>query len=71
MANLLPDAYLLGLIGLLSIAAVAVARQILRVRGEELILSRLGGKDKGGDDPLDAASLYGLGACFAGAKGGD
>jgi Flp pilus assembly protein TadD len=60
MANLLPDAYLLGLIGLLSIAAVAVARQILRVRGDELILSRLGGKDKAGDSPSDAASLYEL-----------
>jgi tetratricopeptide (TPR) repeat protein len=60
MANLLPDAYLLGLIGLLSIAAVAVARQILRVRGDELILSRLGGKDKAGDSSLDAASLYEL-----------
>ncbi|MFN6339097.1 MAG: tetratricopeptide repeat protein [Cyanobacteriota bacterium] len=60
MADLLPDAYLLGLIGLLSIAAVAVARQILRVRGEELILSRLGGQDTQGADPLDAASLYEL-----------
>ena len=60
MADLLPDAYLLGLIGLLSIAAVAVGRQILRVRGEELTLARLGGKEKGSDAPLDAASLYEL-----------
>ena len=60
MADLLPDAYLLGLIGLLGIAAVAVARQILRVRGDERILARLGGNTKAGGDPLDSASLYEL-----------
>lgn len=60
MADLLPDAYLLGLIGLLAIAAVVVARQILRVRGDELILSRLGGTKKADGNPQDAASLYEL-----------
>lgn len=60
MADFLPDAYLLGLIGLLGIAAVAVARQILRVRGDERILSRLGGNAKAGGGPQDAASLYEL-----------
>ncbi|MFN9546328.1 MAG: tetratricopeptide repeat protein [Cyanobacteriota bacterium] len=60
MADLLPDAYLLGLIGLLAIAAVVVARQILRVRGDEVILSRLGGTKKADGTPQDAASLYEL-----------
>jgi tetratricopeptide (TPR) repeat protein len=60
MADLLPDAYLLGLIGLLAIAAVAVARQILRVRADELTLSRLGDNKKADSSSLDAASLYEL-----------
>lgn len=60
MADLLPDAYLLGLIGLLAVAAVAVARQILRVRADELTLSRLGDTKAQGANPLDAASLYEL-----------
>jgi tetratricopeptide (TPR) repeat protein len=41
MPDILPDAYLLGLIGLLAIAAVAVGRQILRVRADELTLYEL------------------------------
>lgn len=60
MADMLPDAYLLGLIGLLAIAAVAVARQILLVRADELTLSRLGGNKKADTSSLDAASLYEL-----------
>lgn len=60
MLDMLPDAYLLGLIGLLAIAAVAVARQILRVRADELTLSRLGGNQKAANSALDAASLYEL-----------
>lgn len=60
MLDMLPDAYLLGLIGLLAIAAVAVARQILRVRADELTLSRLGGNQKAASSALDAASLYEL-----------
>lgn len=60
MADFLPDAYLLGLIGLLAIAAVVVARQILKVRGDEVILSRLGGTKKADGSSLEAASLYEL-----------
>jgi len=60
MADFLPDAYLLGLIGLLAIAAVVVARQILKVRREEVILSRLGGARSAEGNALDAASLYEL-----------
>ena len=33
--NLLPQTYLLGLVGLLAIAAVVVGRQLLRVRRDE------------------------------------
>lgn len=60
MLDILPDAYLIGLIGLLAIAAVAVGRQILRVRADELTLSRLGGSKKADSSSLDAASLYEL-----------
>lgn len=60
MADMLPDAYLLGLIGLLAIAAVAVGRQILRVRSDELTLARLGDNQKADSSSLDAASLYEL-----------
>lgn len=58
MVDLLPDAYLLGLIGLLAIAAVAVGRQILRVRADERTLARLGGNTKAQSSSMDAASLY-------------
>jgi len=59
MNELLPQAYLIGLIGLLGGAAVLVGRQILRVRRDEQTLARLGGgpKDK---TPKDAAGLYEL-----------
>jgi hypothetical protein len=60
MADLLPNAYLLGLIGLLAIAAVVVARQIFKVRGDEVILSRLGGTTKADGSLQDAANLYEL-----------
>jgi Flp pilus assembly protein TadD len=60
MADLLPDAYLLGLIALLGIAAVVVARQILKVRGDERILARLGSPTKAGGQSMDAASFYEL-----------
>ena len=62
MRELLPQAYLLGLIGLLTVAAVAVGRQILRVRRDEAALARLGGNDGPGGRPSDAAGLYELGS---------
>ena len=40
----LPQAYLLGLIGLLSIVAVVVGRQVLRVRRQENQLFDLSSK---------------------------
>lgn len=58
MDSLLPQAYLIGLILLLAGAAVVVARQILRVRRDELALSRLLTKDS--SKPSDAAGLYEL-----------
>ena len=39
--NLLPQTYLLGLAGLLAIAAVVVGRQLLRVRRDESQLQQL------------------------------
>jgi tetratricopeptide (TPR) repeat protein len=58
MESLLPQAYLIGLIVLLAGAAVVVARQILRVRRDELALSRFDGK--GGIKPSDTSELYEL-----------
>lgn len=60
MLDLLPQAYLIGLIVLLGGAAVVVGRQILRVRRDELALARLGGGGREGDSPRDAAGLYEL-----------
>jgi tetratricopeptide (TPR) repeat protein len=60
MNDLLPQAYLIGLIVLLGAAAVLVARQILRVRRDELALARLGGEGKAEGKPRDAAGLYEL-----------
>ena len=57
MDALLPQAYLIGLVVLLAGAAVVVARQILRVRRDELALSRFDGN---GNKPSDAAGLYEL-----------
>ncbi len=59
MNDLLPQAYLLGLIALLGIAAVVVGRQILRVRSDELAMARLGGNDKA-SPPRDVTTLYEL-----------
>jgi tetratricopeptide (TPR) repeat protein len=60
MNDLLPQAYLIGLIVLLGGAAFVVARQILRVRRDETALVRLGGG--GGSDalPSDPGTLYEL-----------
>ena len=59
MEELLPQAYLIGLIVLLGGAAFVVGRQILRVRSDELALFRLGGNDAG-SRPKDASGLYEL-----------
>lgn len=58
MESLLPQAYLIGLVVLLAVAAVAVGRQIWRVRGDEVTLARL--ERKSPEQPGDAASLYEL-----------
>lgn len=58
MDSLLPQTYLIGLVVLLGVAAVAVGRQIWRVRGDELTLARL--ERQGADQASDAASLYEL-----------
>ncbi len=58
MDTLLPQAYLLGLVAILVVAAVVVGRQIWLVRRDELTLARLepqAGRDGGG-----ASSLYEL-----------
>lgn len=58
MDNLLPQAYLFGLVAILLVVAVVVGRQIWRVRRDELTLARL---ERPGDGPSgDAASLYTL-----------
>ena len=43
----LPQAYLIGLLVILGAAAVLVARQILRVRSDEVALIRLENASKG------------------------
>ena len=60
METLLPQAYLIGLVVLLGVAAVVVARQIWRVRGDEATLARL--ERQGEGQSRDAASLYELGS---------
>ena len=60
MDAFLPQAYLIGLIVLLGVAAVVVARQIWRVRADEVTLAKLERKD--GPKPSDAATLYELGS---------
>ena len=54
----LPQAYLIGLLVILGAAAVLVARQILRVRSDEVALIRLENASKG--DEQSAADLYEL-----------
>ena len=56
----LPQAYLGGLLVLLSIAAVVVGRQILRVRRDEAALARLEAETRQG--ARSAADLYELGS---------
>ena len=60
MDAFLPQAYLIGLIVLLGVAAVVVARQIWRVRTDEVTLAKLERND--GPKPSDAAALYELGS---------
>ena len=60
MQELLPQAYLIGLIVLLGAAAVLVGRQILRVRKDEQALARLGSAGPGGAPPTDSVGLYEL-----------
>ena len=59
MNDLLPQAYLVGLIALLGGAAFVVGRQILRVRRDEQTLARLGGGPRD-QSPKDVAGLYEL-----------
>ena len=54
----LPQAYLIGLLVILGAAAVLVARQILRVRSDEVALIRLENASKTGEQT--AADLYEL-----------
>ena len=58
MDGLLPQTYLLGLIGLLAIVAVVVGRQLLRVRKDELNLIQL--EQDGAAASKDAGQLYEL-----------
>ena len=58
--NLLPQTYLLGLVGLLSIAAVVVGRQLLRVRRDESQLQQL--EQSGAAKSRQASDLYELGS---------
>lgn len=60
MNELLPQIYLVGLIGLLGGASFFVGRQILRVRRDEQALFRLGGGGGADGAPQDAAGLYEL-----------
>ena len=54
----LPQAYLIGLIGLLAIVAVLVGRQLLRVRQDEIDLLKL--EKAGTSSSKNAAELYEL-----------
>ena len=54
----LPQAYLIGLLVILGGAAVLVARQILRVRSDEVLLMRLENSSKSGEQT--AADYYEL-----------
>jgi len=60
MQELLPQAYLIGLIVLLGAAAVVVGRQILRVRKDEQALARLSSAGPSGAPPNDSVGLYEL-----------
>ena len=58
--NLLPQTYLLGLVGLLAISAVVVGRQLLRVRRDESQLQQL--EQSGAAKSRQASDLYELGS---------
>ena len=58
--NLLPQTYLLGLVGLLAIVAVVVGRQFLRVRRDEARLIELEKSDT--SSSRQASDLYELGS---------
>jgi tetratricopeptide (TPR) repeat protein len=60
MNDLLPQAYLIGLIVLLGGAAVIVARQVLRVRHDEIALARLEGTGSSKGTSRNAAESYEL-----------
>ena len=56
--NLLPQTYLLGLVGLLAIVAFLVGRQLLNVRRDEIQLTRL--EQAGAAGSKQASDLYEL-----------
>ena len=60
MDALLPQTYLIGLVVILAVAAVAVGRQVWRVRRDELSLARL--EQQGGAKTSSTADLYELGS---------
>ena len=58
--NLLPQTYLLGLVGLLTVVAVVVGRQLLRVRRDEARFVQL--EQAGTSASRQSADLYELGS---------
>ncbi len=60
MTDLLPQAYLIGLIVLLGGIAVVVGRQILRVRRDEQIMGRLGADAGAKGSGISSEDLYAL-----------
>lgn len=60
MDALLPQAYLIGLVVILSVAAVAVGRQVWRVRRDEVSLAKL--EQQGSGKNGSVADLYELGS---------
>lgn len=63
MNDLLPQAYLIGLIVLLAGASFFVGRQILRVRRDEALMAKLGGGGRSGKaSSQGAVELYELGS---------
>jgi tetratricopeptide (TPR) repeat protein len=60
MESLLPQAYLIGLVLILGVAAVVVARQVWRVRRDELSLARL--EQQGAGQGSATSDLYELGS---------
>ncbi len=58
MNSVLPQTYLIGLIGLLAIVAVLVGRQLLRVRRDEINLLKL--EKIGTNSSKEASALYEL-----------